>query len=126
MLGYAEAKPMRLAGPHGMDPHLRTLTEEIANSLTHGFGLLLSLAGGWFLLSRVLEQPDAWRLAGCGIFALTMVAVYAASTLSHAVARPAWRRAFRILDQAFRPRPGPGMPGGGCGPGAINGPRHRA
>jgi len=27
------------------------------------------------------------------------VAVYAASTLSHAVARPAWRQAFRILDQ---------------------------
>jgi len=29
-----------------------------------------------------------------------MVAVYAASTLSHAVPRPAWRRTFRNLDQA--------------------------
>lgn len=84
-----------------MDPHLRSLAEEVVNSLTHGFGLLLSLVGGWFLLGRVLEQPDVWRLVGCGIFALTLAAVYAASTLSHAVARPAWRRAFRILDQGL-------------------------
>jgi hemolysin III len=82
-----------------MDTHSRSVAEEIINSVTHGVGLILSLAGGVILLTRVLAQPDGWRLAGCGIFATALVAVYAASTLSHAIAQPAWRRAFRILDQ---------------------------
>jgi hemolysin III len=82
-----------------MDPNSRTLAEEIVNSVTHGIGLILSLVGSLILLVRVLSQPDMWRLLGCGVFATALVVVYAASTLSHAVARPAWRRVFRILDQ---------------------------
>src|SRR5262245_43237574 len=82
-----------------MNPYLPSSAEEIVNSVTHGIGLILSLSGGMMLLTRVIAQPDAWRLAGCGVFATALVAVYAASTLSHAVSRPAWRRAFRILDQ---------------------------
>src|SRR5436189_30457 len=83
-----------------MDPHLRSLAEEVANSVTHGIGLILSLVGSSILFSRVLSQPDVWRLVGCGVFATALVAVYAASTLSHAVPQPAWRRTCRILDQA--------------------------
>jgi len=82
-----------------MDPHSRSLSEEFVNSVTHGIGLILSLAGSSILLSRVLAHPDPWRLVGCGIFATALVSVYTASTLSHAVPRLAWRRAFRILDQ---------------------------
>lgn len=83
-----------------MDPHSRSLAEEIANSVTHGIGLILSLVGSSILLIQLLSFPDAWRFVGCGSFATALVAVYTASTLSHAVPRPAWRRAFRILDQA--------------------------
>jgi hemolysin III len=83
-----------------MDPHSRSRTEELANSVTHGIGLILSLAGGLMLLLRVLSQADVWRQAGCSIFAAALIAVYAASTLSHAATTPAWRRAFRILDQS--------------------------
>jgi len=83
-----------------IDPLARSLAEEIANSVTHGIGLVLSLAGSLVLLSRLQSQPDVWRWLGCGVFAAALVAVYAASTLSHAVARPTWRRRFRILDQS--------------------------
>ena len=82
-----------------MDPNSRSLAEEIVNTVTHGIGLILSLVGSSILLSRVLSQPDVWRLVGCGGFAIALVAVYTASTLSHAVMRPDWRRACRILDQ---------------------------
>jgi hemolysin III len=82
-----------------MDPHSRSFAEEAVNSLTHGVGLILSLVGGGILLARVMSQPHTWRLIGCCVFATALVTVYAASTLSHAVPRPAWRRAFRILDQ---------------------------
>jgi len=82
-----------------MDAHSRSLAEEVVNSVTHGIGLILSLVGSSVLFIRVLSQPDLWRLVGCGLFATALVAVYAASTLSHALPRPAWRRAFRMLDQ---------------------------
>jgi hemolysin III len=83
-----------------MDPYSRSLAEEIVNSVSHGIGLILSLAGSSILLIRVLSQPSPWRLVGCGLFAAVLVAVYAASTLSHAIPQRAWRRTFRILDQA--------------------------
>jgi hemolysin III len=82
-----------------MDPHSRSFAEEAVNSVTHGVGLILSLVGGGILLVRVMSQPHMLRLIGCCVFATALVTVYAASTLSHAVPRPAWRRAFRILDQ---------------------------
>jgi hemolysin III len=82
------------------DPLGRTPGEEFVHALTHGIGLLLSLAGAWFLIARAMLQGDAWRIAGCSIFAAALVAVYAASTLSHAVRAPRWRRMFRTLDQA--------------------------
>ncbi len=74
--------------------------EETANSITHGTGFALSLVASAVLLQKASQSPDHWVLVGCGIYALTMVAVYAASTLSHAVHSPGPRRLFRILDQA--------------------------
>jgi hemolysin III len=44
---------------------------------------------------------DPWRVAGCSVFALTLVAVYGASTLSHGIVEPWLKRFFRILDQGF-------------------------
>jgi hemolysin III len=74
--------------------------EETANSITHGIGLALSVAAAVALLQTASQTHDAWTLAGCGIYALTMVAVYAASTLSHVFRAPGPRQFFRILDQA--------------------------
>ena len=82
-----------------MDPHSRSRAEEVVNSVTHGIGLILSLAGSPILVIRARSQTDPSRLVGCCLFAMALLAVYAASTLSHAVPQPAWRRNFRILDQ---------------------------
>jgi hemolysin III len=75
--------------------------EELAHAVTHGIGLVLSIAGGGVLSARVLADGDAWRVCGCGIFAAALIAVYAASTLSHSVADPRGKRLFRVLDQGF-------------------------
>ena len=82
--------------PTAFSPH-----GELVNAITHGIGLLLSLAGAIVLLGHVSATLDGWRLAGCLVFAITLVSVYAASTLSHAVVRPSLRRLFRKLDQGF-------------------------
>src|ERR1700676_5053173 len=74
--------------------------EETANSITHGIGLALSFAAAVTLVQKAFQTHDAWTLAGCGIYALTMVAVCAASTLSHVFRAPEPRRFFRIVDQA--------------------------
>lgn len=73
--------------------------EELANALTHGFGLLLSLVGSVVLIQIAQQYGQAWFTIGCGIYAATLVSVYAASTLSHAVTHQQWRPWFRKLDQ---------------------------
>lgn len=74
--------------------------EEWLNAATHALGLVLSLIGSQLLLSRTLRFGTDWEFAGCAIYAAALVAVYAASTLSHLFQHPRLRRLFRILDQA--------------------------
>jgi hemolysin III len=80
---------------------LRTNGAEIVNSVTHGMGLALATAGGVVLTAQALSRGDAWRTAGCLIFAATLVAVYAASTLSHLAQRQPWQSLFRRWDQGL-------------------------
>jgi hemolysin III len=79
----------------------RLRAEDRVNAATHGLGLLLSLVGFQWLMSRAVQYADRWQIAGCAVYASALVAVYAASTLSHHFEHPRWRRLFRILDQAF-------------------------
>jgi hemolysin III len=73
-------------------------SEEFANFVTHGIGLVLSLAGV-AVMTAILGQGDAWRLAGCSIYLASLIGVYLMSTLSHAFEEPRLRSFFRALDQ---------------------------
>jgi hemolysin III len=77
------------------------MPEEFANSITHGFGWVLSVVAGGALVMAACQRGDPWQIAGCAIYATTMIAVYGASTLSHAFRTLHIRRFFRILDQSF-------------------------
>jgi hemolysin III len=79
----------------------RLREEEKINGATHALGLVLSVVGFELLLVRAFRLADAWQTAGCVVYASALVAVYAASTLSHSFQQPRLRRLFRILDQAF-------------------------
>ncbi len=72
--------------------------EEIANSITHGLGVVLSVVGA-FVMADTLGGGDGWRVAGCSIFLTSMIAVYAMSTLSHVFESPRLRTLFRAIDQ---------------------------
>ena len=74
--------------------------EELANSITHGIGLALSIAGFVFLLVLAVMRGTAWHIVGCAVYATTLVCVYAASTLYHGIPRPHFRRILRILDHS--------------------------
>lgn len=81
-------------------PGWRDMNEERANAITHGIGFLLSIPAGIFLMYLAIQTGNAWHIAGCAIYALTMLGVYLASTLSHVVEEPLWKHRCRQLDQA--------------------------
>jgi hemolysin III len=78
---------------------LPRIEDEIANSITHGVGLALSLVGAVALVMIAARTGDTRDLIGCLVYAASLVAVYAASTLSHLFWQPRLRRLFRMLDQ---------------------------
>jgi len=75
-----------------------TLGEDIANSVTHGLGAALSLAGTALLLLRAVHQGSARHLAAFAIFGTSLVLLHVSSTLYHALRAPRARRVFRIFD----------------------------
>jgi hemolysin III len=77
----------------------RTAAQEYINTITHGLGFALAVWGGFLMIWSVLRNGDMWRVAGCGIFAASLAAVYAASTLSHSCKSVRWKSFFRQLDQ---------------------------
>jgi len=73
--------------------------DEFANLLTHGCGVLLGVVGVGHLLASVADHPPLVFRA-CAIYSATLLLVYASSTLSHLFYDIAWRRHFRMWDQA--------------------------
>ena len=78
----------------------RVSAEELANTLTHGFGLLLSLAGFAVLLSLAILRGDRWCIASCAIYASTLVLLYTASTLYHSTRSRRLKRILLICDHS--------------------------
>jgi len=74
-------------------------TNELVNAITHGFGLVLSIVGAIALIARPHSHGDAYLVLGCTVYSLTLVAVYAASTLSHIPFGPRLTDLFRRMDQ---------------------------
>ncbi len=79
--------------------HLKNLTiEELANTLTHGFGLLLSLFGLVFLVILASLNGDVWYIVSAIIYGLSLIALYAASTLYHGSTSPELKEKLRLID----------------------------
>ena len=74
--------------------------EEIANSLTHGFGALLAIGGLAVLVTFAVLRGDVWHVVSCSVFGATMVVLYTASTLYHSIPMPRAKDALRVFDHA--------------------------
>ncbi len=77
-----------------MAPHKRqSYEEELANAITHGVGLVLSLIGWVGLLVLSGLAGGGWDLAASAVFGGTLVFLYATSTpCPHGVTPPPQRR----------------------------------
>jgi hemolysin III len=76
----------------------RLSLEEIANCATHGVGLALSVAGFVALVALAWAYGDAWRVASCGVYGASLVALYLASTLYHGARAPRAKQFLQALD----------------------------
>lgn len=74
--------------------------EEILHSASHGVGLLLSIAGLILLLDLALVRGDARLVTACGVFGVTLILLYLASTLYHGISNAEAKRVLRMLDHS--------------------------
>ncbi len=81
-------------------PPRMTVGEEIANSVTHGVGALLSLAGMAMLILRALQHGTTVHLASVIVYGVSLFLLHLSSTLYHAVHAPRAKRVFWIFDHA--------------------------
>ena len=75
------------------------LGDIIANSVTHGIGAALALAGAVVLVVTAVGGT-ACQIASCSVFGCTLVLVYVCSTLYHSLVRTRARRVLRIIDHS--------------------------
>lgn len=79
---------------------IQTPAEEIINSLTHGFGAVLSAAGLAVLITLAAKAGDPWKVVSFSIYGFTLVLLYTMSTLYHAFREPKIKRIFNYLDHS--------------------------
>ena len=72
--------------------------EELANSVSHGVALVAAVLGAPVLVVSAVRKGDPAGVVGASVFAATMVLLYLASTLYHALPGPRAKRILRMLD----------------------------
>jgi hemolysin III len=97
-----------VTGGHGTDVQavlsnpnrVQSQGEEIANSISHGAGLVGALVGTPFLVMHATRHGDAGFIVGTSVFASSMILLYLASTLYHAWPIGKVKRCFRIIEHS--------------------------
>ena len=74
--------------------------EEIANSVSHGLALVAAFIGIPFLLVHAARIGTAGYIVGTSVFSATIILLYLASTLYHALPAGKAKRVFRILEHS--------------------------
>jgi len=72
--------------------------EEIANSLSHGVGLLAAVAVAPILIVGAVQRGGAPGIIGASVFAATVGLLYLTSVLYHALPANRAKRVFQVLD----------------------------
>jgi hemolysin III len=81
----------------------QSIAEEIANSITHGLGLVAAVAAFPALVVAAGTRHDPLHVLGASVFGATLVLCYLASTLYHAVhseRAPRAKQTLRVVDHA--------------------------
>ena len=91
------ATPACAPAPH---PAQYSPVEELANAITGGVGLVLSIVGLAVLVTLAAVYADAWAVTAAAVYGTTLIVGYATSTLYHAVRNPRRKLVLRKWDHA--------------------------
>ncbi len=83
-----------------MDEPRYAFGEEVANSITHGIGILLAIIGLVSMVYSAAIHGDTWHLVSCSIFGVTLIFAYTTSTLYHSIPLPRPKKILRVFDHA--------------------------
>ena len=75
-----------------------TVGEEIFNSVSHGVGALLSIAGCAVLIVLCALHKGAMEVVSASIYGASLIILYTMSTLYHALTNETAKKVFQILD----------------------------
>jgi len=78
----------------------QTAGEEIANSLTHGLGVVLTLVVGPLLVIIAARTGDVWRIVSAAVYATTLLLLFTSSTLYHGLRPRRAKAVFQRIDHA--------------------------
>ena len=78
----------------------QTSGEELANSLTHGLGVGLSIAGLVVMVVAAARHGTARDVVGAAIFGSMLILLYLMSTLYHALRGPKVKLVFKVFDHS--------------------------
>lgn len=79
-------------------PTQSDLRDELASALTHGLGAIAALAAGAVLITLAALFGDGWQLGTAIVFSVTLLLLYVASTLYHAIQHPTAKARLQIFD----------------------------
>ncbi len=74
--------------------------EEKINILSHGFGFLLSIVAFGFLLSKSAQLTEFWYQLSYVVYGLSLMVLYAASTIYHSAKHPKKRARLNVFDHS--------------------------
>jgi len=77
-----------------------SIIEEIWHAITHGVGLILSVAGLTILVAYSVLQGSVLSVVSSAIYGTTLIVMYGASTLYHAISHIKIKKFFQQLDHA--------------------------
>lgn len=88
------------AALHQIEATAESVAEAVANAITHGFGLMLSISALVILLVCSALHNNVLKIVSSAFYGSSLIAMYGASTLYHSVPIPKIKYYLRILDHS--------------------------
>lgn len=85
---------------HNLPSDMYTEKEERINAITHGLGVLLSVAGLVYLITRAMHLGTTWHLVSFIIYGISLITLYLASTLYHGIPVRQMKEGLNMFDRS--------------------------
>lgn len=96
----AQSRAKKCPGNLAPIAKLYTGGEEVFNAISHGVGALLSIAALVLMIVFSCIPFNGIKLAASIVYGVTLILLFSASTLYHAITHPLAKAVLRVLDHA--------------------------